>query len=80
MERAGSYAWSHKSWRAREEFARTVATAVGLFASTELTLQRVLLPPVSVSLMPFSSYIFACLRPMLRLTPCSCSAGSAAIK
>ncbi|ONK70885.1 uncharacterized protein A4U43_C04F2530 [Asparagus officinalis] len=46
VERAGSYAWSHKSWRVREEFARTVAAAVGLFASTELTLQRVLLPPV----------------------------------
>ncbi|KAH7669682.1 CLASP N-terminal domain-containing protein [Dioscorea alata] len=46
VERAGSYAWTHKSWRVREEFARTVATAVGLFASTELTLQRVLLPPV----------------------------------
>ncbi|XP_020248810.1 CLIP-associated protein-like isoform X3 [Asparagus officinalis] len=46
VERAGSYAWAHKSWRVREEFARTVATAVGLFASTELTLQRVLLPPV----------------------------------
>ena len=25
---------------------RTVTTAIGLFASTELTLQRVLLPPV----------------------------------
>ncbi|KAH7691640.1 CLIP-associating protein 1/2 [Dioscorea alata] len=46
VERAGSYAWTHKSWRVREEFARTVATAVGLFASTEPTLQRVLLPPV----------------------------------
>ncbi|XP_008810808.1 CLIP-associated protein-like isoform X1 [Phoenix dactylifera] len=46
VERAGSYAWMHKSWRVREEFARTVTTAVGLFASTELTLQRVLLPPV----------------------------------
>ncbi|KAJ0963664.1 hypothetical protein J5N97_028786 [Dioscorea zingiberensis] len=46
VERAGSYAWTHKSWRVREEFARTVATAIGLFASTEPTLQRVLLPPV----------------------------------
>ncbi|XP_039116777.1 CLIP-associated protein-like isoform X3 [Dioscorea cayenensis subsp. rotundata] len=46
VERAGSYAWTHKSWRVREEFARTVAAAVGLFVSTELTLQRVLLPPV----------------------------------
>ncbi|XP_068661311.1 CLIP-associated protein-like isoform X2 [Aristolochia californica] len=44
--RAGSYAWTHKSWRVREEFARTVTSAIGLFASTELTLQRVLLPPV----------------------------------
>lgn len=48
MERAGSYAWQHKSWRVREEFARTVTSAIGLFASTELTLQRVLLPPVSL--------------------------------
>uniref|UniRef100_A0A0D9VIC6 TOG domain-containing protein n=1 Tax=Leersia perrieri TaxID=77586 RepID=A0A0D9VIC6_9ORYZ len=46
VERAGSYAWTHKSWRVREEFVRTVATAVGLFASTELPLQRVLLSPV----------------------------------
>ncbi|KAJ6821576.1 CLIP-associated protein [Iris pallida] len=46
VERAGSYAWNHRSWRVREEFARTVATAVGLFASTELPLQRVLFPPV----------------------------------
>ncbi|KAJ6843114.1 CLIP-associated protein [Iris pallida] len=46
VERAGSYAWNHKSWRVREEFARTVATAVGLFASTELPLQRVLFPPI----------------------------------
>ncbi|CAN6485849.1 unnamed protein product [Victoria cruziana] len=46
VERAGSYAWTHKSWRVREEFARTVSSAVGLFASTELTLQRVVLPPV----------------------------------
>ncbi|XP_058101370.1 CLIP-associated protein-like isoform X2 [Magnolia sinica] len=46
VERAGSYAWTHKSWRVREEFARTVTSAIGLFASTELPLQRVLLPPV----------------------------------
>ncbi|KAF8645960.1 hypothetical protein HU200_066053 [Digitaria exilis] len=46
VERAGSYAWTHKSWRVREEFVRTVAAAVGLFASTELPLQRVLLSPV----------------------------------
>jgi hypothetical protein len=31
----------------REEFVRTVATAIGLFASTEISLQRVLLSPVS---------------------------------
>ncbi|THU56226.1 hypothetical protein C4D60_Mb11t15060 [Musa balbisiana] len=42
VERAGSYAWTHRSWRVREEFARTVTTAIGLFASTELPLQRVL--------------------------------------
>ncbi|XP_074555696.1 CLIP-associated protein-like [Curcuma longa] len=46
VERAGSYAWTHRSWRVREEFARTVTTAIRLFASTELPLQRVLLPPV----------------------------------
>ncbi|TKW40354.1 hypothetical protein SEVIR_1G240000v4 [Setaria viridis] len=46
VERAGNYAWTHKSWRVREEFVRTVAAAVGLFASTELPLQRVLLSPV----------------------------------
>ncbi|XXG42694.1 hypothetical protein AAC387_Pa01g2909 [Persea americana] len=46
VERAGSYAWAHKSWRVREEFARTVTSAIGLFASTELPLQRVLLSPV----------------------------------
>ncbi|KAK9087625.1 hypothetical protein Syun_030019 [Stephania yunnanensis] len=46
VERAGSYAWMHKSWRVREEFARTVTSAIGLFASTELTLQRVILPPI----------------------------------
>ncbi|AQK44687.1 CLIP-associated protein [Zea mays] len=46
VERAGSYAWTHKSWRVREEFVRTVASAVGLFASTEISLQRVLLSPV----------------------------------
>ncbi|VAH34067.1 unnamed protein product [Triticum turgidum subsp. durum] len=46
LERAGNYAWTHKSWRVREEFVLTVATAVGLFASTELLMQRVLLSPV----------------------------------
>ncbi|XP_057480107.1 CLIP-associated protein-like [Actinidia eriantha] len=46
VERAGSYAWTHKSWRVREEFARTVTSAIGLFASTELPLQRAILPPI----------------------------------
>ena len=46
VERAGSYAWTHKSWRVREEFARTVTSAIGLFAATELPLQRAILPPV----------------------------------
>ncbi|CAN4102066.1 unnamed protein product [Withania somnifera] len=46
VERAGSYAWMHKSYRVREEFARTVTSAVGLFASTELPLQRAILPPI----------------------------------
>ncbi|CAO2839845.1 unnamed protein product [Amaranthus hypochondriacus] len=46
VERAGSYAWEHKSWRVREEFARTVTSAINLFASTELPLQRAILPPI----------------------------------
>ncbi|KAK3154631.1 hypothetical protein QOZ80_2BG0193110 [Eleusine coracana subsp. coracana] len=46
VERAGNYAWTHKSRKVREEFVRTVAAAVGLFASTELPLQRVLLAPI----------------------------------
>ncbi|XAR61010.1 hypothetical protein NMG60_11034581 [Bertholletia excelsa] len=46
VERAGSYAWTHKSWRVREEFARTVTSAIGLFASTELPLQRAILPSI----------------------------------
>ncbi|BFG42800.1 hypothetical protein CerSpe_290740 [Prunus speciosa] len=46
VERAGSYAWAHKSWRVREEFARTVTAAIGLFAATELPLQRAILPPI----------------------------------
>ncbi|KAI4374383.1 hypothetical protein MLD38_012386 [Melastoma candidum] len=46
VERAGSYAWAHKNWRVREEFARTVTSAISLFASTELPLQRAILPPV----------------------------------
>ncbi|XP_073317395.1 CLIP-associated protein-like isoform X2 [Primulina huaijiensis] len=46
VERAGSYAWTHKSWRVREEFARTVTSAIGLFVSTELPLQRAILPSI----------------------------------
>ncbi|KAJ8435283.1 hypothetical protein Cgig2_030038 [Carnegiea gigantea] len=46
VERAGSYAWEHKSWRVREEFARTVTSAINLFASTELPLQRAILPSI----------------------------------
>ncbi|XP_020529249.1 CLIP-associated protein isoform X2 [Amborella trichopoda] len=46
VERAGSYGWTHKSWRVREEFARTVSSAIHLFAATELPFQRVLLAPV----------------------------------
>lgn len=46
VERAGSYAWTHRSWRVREEFARTVTSAIGLFSATELTLQRAILPPI----------------------------------
>jgi len=58
VERAGSYAWTHKSWRVREEFVRTVATAVGLFASTEISLQRVLLSPVSQHFQMVAVYSF----------------------
>ncbi|XP_073063595.1 CLIP-associated protein-like [Primulina eburnea] len=46
VERAGSYAWTHKSWRVREEFARTVTSAISLFGSTELPLQRAILPSI----------------------------------
>ncbi|XP_030451581.2 CLIP-associated protein isoform X2 [Syzygium oleosum] len=46
VERAGSFAWTHKSWRVREEFARTVTSAISLFSSTELPLQRAILPPI----------------------------------
>ncbi|XP_004240469.1 CLIP-associated protein-like [Solanum lycopersicum] len=46
VERAGCYAWMHKSFRVREEFARTVTSAIGLFASTELPLQRAILPSI----------------------------------
>ncbi|XP_039027557.1 CLIP-associated protein-like [Hibiscus syriacus] len=46
VERAGCYAWRHKSWRVREEFARTMTSAISLFAATELPLQRAILPPI----------------------------------
>lgn len=48
VERAGNYAWAHKNWRVREEFARTVASAINLFAAVELPFQRLLLPSVSL--------------------------------
>ncbi|MED6132989.1 hypothetical protein PIB30_024066 [Stylosanthes scabra] len=46
VERAGSSAWAHRSWRVREEFTRTVTSAINLFSSTELPLQRAILSPV----------------------------------
>ncbi|KAG8489060.1 hypothetical protein CXB51_017048 [Gossypium anomalum] len=46
VEREGSYGWTHRSWRVREEFARTVTSAISLFTSTELPLQRAILPPI----------------------------------
>ncbi|XP_057742358.1 CLIP-associated protein-like [Arachis stenosperma] len=46
VERAGAFAWTCKSWRVREEFSRTVTSAIGLFSSTELPLQRTILPPI----------------------------------
>ncbi|KAM1342362.1 hypothetical protein PS1_006600 [Malus domestica] len=42
VERAGSSAWVHKSWRFREEFVRTITSVIGLFASIELPLQRII--------------------------------------
>lgn len=46
VERAGSYAWTHRSWRVREEFSRTVTSAINLFGSSELPLQRAILPHI----------------------------------
>ncbi|XP_047309999.1 CLIP-associated protein-like isoform X2 [Impatiens glandulifera] len=54
VERAGCYAWAHKSWRVREEFARTMASAIALFASTELPLQRAILPSILQMLNDFN--------------------------
>lgn len=56
VERAGSNAWTHKSWRVREEFARTVTSAIGLFASTELPLQRAILPHVCCFLLFYEAF------------------------
>lgn len=49
VERAGAYAWSHKNWRVREEFARTAASALNLFTAAELPFQRLILPSVRLS-------------------------------
>lgn len=46
VERAGAYAWGHKNWRVREEFARTAASALNLFTAAELPFQRLILPSV----------------------------------
>ncbi|KAG4912098.1 hypothetical protein AAZX31_19G056000 [Glycine max] len=46
VERAGFFAWTSKSWRVREKFARTVTSVIGLFSSTELPLQRAILSPI----------------------------------
>ncbi|GKD96756.1 CLIP-associated protein, partial [Tanacetum coccineum] len=46
VERAGSNAWTHKSGRIREEFAKSVTSAIGLFASTELPVERDILPSI----------------------------------
>jgi len=46
FERAGAYAWGHKNWRVREEFARTAASALNLFTAAELPFQRLILPSV----------------------------------
>ncbi|XP_073388615.1 CLIP-associated protein isoform X1 [Physcomitrium patens] len=43
-DRAGSYAWTHKNWRVREEFAHTIASAFNLFSSTGFHFQRMHLP------------------------------------
>ncbi|GER56171.1 calcium-transporting ATPasesarcoplasmic/endoplasmic reticulum type [Striga asiatica] len=44
VERAGSHTWAHRSWRVREEIARTITSAISLFGSTELPLQLAILP------------------------------------
>jgi CLIP-associating protein 1/2 len=37
VERAGNYAWTHKSWKVREEFVRTVAASVQTFRGKRKT-------------------------------------------
>ncbi|KAL2629963.1 hypothetical protein R1flu_014649 [Riccia fluitans] len=70
VERAGNYAWAHKNWRVREEFARTVASAINLFAATELPFQRLLLPSVLQLLEDSNSSVrdaaMLCLEEMFR--------------
>lgn len=70
VERAGSSAWAHRNWRVREEFARTVACAINLFAATELPFQRLLLPAVLQLLEDSNSSAreaaMACLEEMYR--------------
>ncbi|KAG6556657.1 hypothetical protein Mapa_001598 [Marchantia paleacea] len=70
VERAGNYAWAHKNWRVREEFARTVASAINLFAAVELPFQRLLLPSVLQLLEDSNSSVreaaMICLEEMFR--------------
>lgn len=70
VERAGSNAWTHKSWRVREEFAKTVTTAINLFASTELPLQRAILPPVCHLQVFYKSYVMLLEIVILTVSPC----------
>ncbi|KAH7835591.1 hypothetical protein Vadar_027693 [Vaccinium darrowii] len=46
FSREQGHAWTRRSWRVGEEYARTVTSAIGRFASTELPLQRAVLPPI----------------------------------
>ena len=58
VERAGFFAWTSKSWRVREKFARTVTSVIGLFSSTELPLQRAILSPVCSLTFTNKQYMF----------------------
>ncbi|CAM6093819.1 unnamed protein product [Calypogeia fissa] len=74
VERAGNFAWAHKNWRVREEFARSVASAINLFSAAELPFQRMLLPSVLQLLEDSNSSVreaaILCLEEMYRQGGC----------